>query len=95
MTVDLGNLTFGETCTYNVRSKCGFPQIEVNSSDVDMIVSYKKDHWDKNETFKPDHHDKYEKGEVFNPKCNKTAHDGKASFKMPKKDKKDKNDKEC
>ncbi len=51
VTLDLRNLTYGESCTYNIKSKCGFPKIEVNSSNVDLIVSYKKSHWDRNDTF--------------------------------------------
>jgi len=62
-----------------------------------MIVSYKKDQWEdgKNRTrwgFGPN--DKFEKGEAWNPKFNKTSHNDieRAEFHMPKKDKKDKSD---
>ena len=72
----------------------------MNSSNVDMVVSYKRDQWEggKNGSrggFGP--HDKFEKGEAWNPKCNKTSHGSgeRAEFHMPKKDKRDKSDKEC
>ncbi len=50
VTLDLGDIGFGETCTYKVKSKCGYPQIQVNSTNVDMIVTYKKDRWSKNQS---------------------------------------------
>ena len=65
-----------------------------------MVVSYKKDQLEggKNGSrggFGP--HDKFEKGETWNPKCNKTSHGSgeRAEFHMPKKDKRDKSEKEC
>ncbi len=94
VTIDLREVKYGETCTYRVKSKCGYPQIMVNNSDVDMIVTYKKERW-QNGTQENGSHDRFEKGEAWNPKCNKKEHDGKAVFHMPKKDKIDKNDKEC
>jgi hypothetical protein len=50
VTLDLSDIGFGETCTYKVKSKCGYPQIQVNSTNVDMIVTYKKDRWNKNQS---------------------------------------------
>lgn len=43
VTMNLTNMTYGDSCSYRVRSKCGYPKIQVNNSNVDMIVSYKKD----------------------------------------------------
>ncbi len=61
-----------------------------------MIVTYKKDRWSKNQSQEYGPHDKFEKGEAWNPKYKKTQNnDGKAIFQMSKKDKKDKNETQC
>lgn len=32
-------MTFGDSCSYRVFSKCGLPKIEVNSSEVSIIAA--------------------------------------------------------
>lgn len=33
------NLQYGESCTYQIISKCGYPKIEINRTDVDVVVA--------------------------------------------------------
>jgi predicted RNase H-like HicB family nuclease len=33
------NLKYGESCTYQIVSHCGFPRIEVNRTDLDVVVA--------------------------------------------------------
>lgn len=37
--INITNMTFGDSCSYRVFTKCGFPEIVVNSSEVDIFVA--------------------------------------------------------
>ena len=32
-------LEFGESCTYAIVSNCGYPQFEINNTDIDVVVA--------------------------------------------------------
>jgi hypothetical protein len=66
-TLFLDNLTYGGSCTYEVKVRCGFPKLIVNNSNIDMIVAYKRKEWG-NDTYDPKNDDKYDDNETFNPK---------------------------
>ena len=52
--INITDMTFKDSCSYRVFSKCGFPQLIVNSTEVDVFVaSLDKD----NGKFKPDSDD--------------------------------------
>lgn len=91
VTINLEELPYGGSCTYEVKAKCGYPQLIVNNSNIDMMVAFKKKHWD-NDTYKPDDDDEYDDDERDHP--HKDKH-GKIEYYMPKKDKHDHNDTEC
>ena len=40
--IDINKLTWGGSCTYKVEAKCGLPTIQVNSSEIDLVVAFKK-----------------------------------------------------
>jgi len=42
-TLFLNDLNYGGSCTYEVKTKCGYPQLSVNNSNIDMVVAYKKE----------------------------------------------------
>ena len=52
ITLSLNELPYGGSCTYEVNAKCGYPKLVVNNSNIDMIVAFKKKHWD-NDTYEP------------------------------------------
>lgn len=91
----LDDLPFGGSCTYEVKAKCGFPKLVVNSTNIDMIVAYKRKDWG-NDTYEPDDDEKYDDNETFNPKPNS---EGKLEFWLPRREKpdekKDDDDKKC
>jgi hypothetical protein len=37
--ININNMTFGDSCSYRVFSKCGLPKIVVNSSEVSIIAA--------------------------------------------------------
>lgn len=86
-TLYLNELPYGGSCTYEIETKCGYPQIGVNNSNIDMVVAYKKNKWN-DDTYQPLDDDVYSPGETFNP----TFKNGKIVFKMDKNEKKDEDD---
>ena len=98
VTLNLEELPFGGSCTYEIKAKCGYPQLVVNNTNIDMVVAFKKKKWD-NDTYKPDDDDKYDDDEHDHPKEKKEHddHDHKIEYHMPKNDKHDKgnNETEC
>jgi hypothetical protein len=91
VTLNLTDLPYGGSCTYEVKAKCGYPQLVVNNTNIDMIVAYKKKKWD-NDTAKPDENDTYDDDERDHP--HKDKH-GKIEYYMPEKSKHDHNDTDC
>lgn len=82
----MDNLGFGNSCTYKVKSKCGYPTFTLNNTDLDVIVAYKKKQW-SNDSYEPDEDEKYLPSETFNPK----SEHGEISWKMHEDEKKDHN----
>ncbi len=41
--INLEKMPYGTTCTYQVTSDQGYPDLKVNNTHVDMVVAYKKD----------------------------------------------------
>ena len=92
-TLFLNDLNYGGSCTYEVKTKCGYPQLSVNNSNIDMVVAYKKEKWD-DPKFEPLDDDSYANGETYNPEFK----NGKIIFKLPKSEKDDgdgKNETKC
>ncbi len=85
----LNDLPYGGSCTYEVKTKCGYPQLSVNNSNIDMTVAYKKKEWD-NSTYEPSDDDSYSDDETYNP----TYKNGKIIFTLDKNAKKDDDDKD-
>ena len=38
--VDVSKMKVGDSCSYRVMSKCGFPKVEINSTDIFMNMAY-------------------------------------------------------
>jgi len=83
----LNELPYGGSCTYKVETKCGYPQLSVNNSNIDMVVAYKKEKWD-DPNYEPLDDDSYSDDETYNP----TYKDGKIIFRLDKNSKKDDGD---
>jgi hypothetical protein len=83
----LDQLPYGGSCTYEVKTKCGYPRFGVNNSNIDMVVAYKKQKFD-DDAYEPLDDDTYASDETFNP----TYKNGKIIFQMDKKVKKDEDD---
>ena len=75
VTLFLDELPYGGSCTYEIKTKCGFPKLIVNSTNIDMVVAYKRKDWG-NDSYSPDDDEKYDDNETFNPKPN----NGKVEF---------------
>ena len=88
-TLFLNELPYGGSCTYKVKTKCGYPQLSVNNSNIDMVIAYKKEKWDDT-NYEPLDDDTYSDDETYNP----TFKDGKIVFKLDSKTKKDDDDEE-
>lgn len=86
-TLYLDQLPYGGSCTYEVKTKCGYPRFGVNNSNIDMVVAYKKQKFD-DDKYEPLDDDTYGSDETFNP----TYKNGKIVFQMDKKVKKDDDD---
>jgi hypothetical protein len=86
-TLYLDKLPYGGSCTYEVKTKCGYPRFGVNNSNIDMVVAYKKQKFD-DDKYEPLDDDTYGSDETFNP----TYKNGKIIFQMDKKVKKDDDD---
>lgn len=95
VTIDLQSVAFGGTCNYKIEAKCGYPNLVVNNSNIDMVVTYKKKEWDDDK----DHDDDDRRNETFDDDETHEGKrkDGKTEWKLPKKEKKDQDDKkdEC
>jgi hypothetical protein len=65
--ISLNELPYGGSCTYVIRSGCGFPKLEVNNTNIDMIVSFKRSEWG-NDSFIPTDDVTYDDDEVVNVK---------------------------
>jgi hypothetical protein len=90
VTISLEELPYGGSCTYEVKAKCGYPQLVVNNTNIDMVVTFKKKEW-SNDNYEPADKDKFDDDEISNPRSN----GGKIEYHMKKKDKKDTNDTAC
>ena len=62
--MNLTKLSYGGSCTYKVQAKCGLPNIVVNNTNVDMLVTYKKDQW-SNDSYAPDKNTTFSTDEAF------------------------------
>jgi hypothetical protein len=95
ITLNLEELPFGGSCTYEVKTRCGFPKLVVNSSNIDMVVAYKRKDW-ANDTFEPSDDDQFSDDETYNPQPNSK---GLLEFwlkaKEKKEDKNEKDDNKC
>lgn len=91
VTISLEELPYGGSCTYEVKAKCGYPQLVVNNTNIDMVVTFKKKEW-SNDTYEPDDKSNFDDDEISNPRSN---NNGKIEYHMKKKEKKDKNETEC
>jgi len=80
LTLDVSKLTWGGSCTYKIEAKCGLPSISVNSSDVDVVVAFKKN---KNGTAPPEP----DTNETFDESANPKFTNGKITYTLPKEDK--------
>lgn len=67
LVINLDELDFGGSCTYEIESKCGYPKISVNNSNIDMVVAFKRKHWD-DDNFRPDNQTTFDTDETFNPR---------------------------
>jgi hypothetical protein len=63
--ISLTELPYGGSCTYEVRTGCGFPRLTVNNSNIDMIVAFRRREWG-NDSFIPTDDDVYDNDEVVN-----------------------------
>jgi len=86
-TLYLNNLPYGGSCSYEVKTKCGYPRFAVNNSNIDMIVAYNKKKIDDDD-YQPLDDEVYSNDETFNP----TFKNGKIVFQMDKNVKKDEGD---
>jgi hypothetical protein len=86
LTVNLDDLKYGGSCTYKVMAKCGYPNFSFNTTNIDVIVSYKQNQWD-NDTYVPTQNTTYFANETFNP----AAKDGMISWQLPNAMKADQN----
>jgi hypothetical protein len=77
-TLNLDELPYGGSCTYNVEAKCGYPNINVNNTNIDMVVTFKKKEL-SNDVYEPSNGEVYEPDETANPK----AKNGKIEYKFP------------
>lgn len=95
LTLNLDELPYGGSCTYEVKARCGFPKLTVNSTNIDMVVAYKRKDWG-NDTYEPSDDDKYDDDETYNPKPNSK---GQLEFwlkaREKKEDKNETDDKKC
>ena len=64
MTVDLAKMPYGTSCTYKMYSGCGYPEFYVNNSNIDIVVTYKKDRLN-NTSYEPLKNETYTDDEVF------------------------------
>lgn len=67
LTLDLENVPYGESCSMEIKGLCGYPNLVVNNSNIDMIVSYKKSKWG-DEFFKLDKDVDFDDDEVSHVK---------------------------
>jgi hypothetical protein len=65
--ISLNELPYGGSCSYEVRTGCGFPRLVVNNTNIDMIVAFKRREWG-NDSYLPSTDDKYDDDEVVNVK---------------------------
>ena len=63
----LDDLPYGGSCTYEVKARCGLPKFSVISTNIDMVVAFKRKDWG-NDTYSPDDDEKYDDNETFDPK---------------------------
>jgi hypothetical protein len=91
VTISLEEVPYGGSCTYEVKAKCGYPQLVVNNTNIDMVVAFKKKEWD-NDTYKPDDHDDYDDDEEWEGHKND---EGRIEYHMKEKEKHDHNDTDC
>ena len=82
----LDDLPYGGSCTYEVKARCGFPKFSVNSTNIDMVVAFKRKDWG-NDTYSPDDDEKYDDNETFNPK----SKNGKLEFWLQRREKPEEN----
>jgi hypothetical protein len=95
MTLNLTELPFGGSCTYEVKARCGFPKLVVNSTNIDMVVAYKRKDWD-NDTYVPTDDDTYSDDETYNPTPNsKVFLEFWLKAKEKKENKNETDDKKC
>jgi hypothetical protein len=83
-TIFLDDLQYGGSCTYEVKARCGFPKFSVNSTNIDMVVAFKRKDWG-NDTYSADDDEKYDDNETFNPK----SKNGKLEFWLQRREKPD------
>ena len=62
----LDQLPYGGSCTYELKTKCGYPGFGVNKSNIDMVVEYKKQMID-DDNYETLDDDTYASDETFNP----------------------------
>lgn len=91
VTINLEELPYGGSCTYEVKAKCGYPQLVVNNTNIDMVVAFKKKEWD-NDTYKPDDDDYYDDDEEWEGEKDE---DGHIEYHMKEKEKHDHSDTDC
>lgn len=38
--INIESLDYGESCTYGLVSQCGYPKLEIDRTDLDVVVAY-------------------------------------------------------